>query len=124
MTPWWHFCVIKPVSTEQGPPDTAAPSIAPGLGEAAWEDNDTLQWKLDSGKQVNVDGLVSVPTEAFVKGRGKSILAAQELVNVKATIDYDRRALEFVRTNGIGGTIRCRDNQAKRRRMHSLPTVD
>ena len=105
MTPWGHFFIIKPVSTEQQPPDTAAPSTVPVLGQAVWEDDGTLQWKLYSGKQVKVDGFVSLQTEAFVKGRGGSIIAAQGLVNVKAATDYDWRALECVRTNGIGGTI-------------------
>ena len=35
VTPWVHFCVIKPVSAEQEPPDTAAPSTVPVLEEAA-----------------------------------------------------------------------------------------
>ena len=106
MTLWGHFCVIKPVSIEQKPPDTAAPSTVRVLGEAAWEDHGTLKRKLYSGKQVKVDGFVSVQTEAFVKGRGGIILAAQELVNVKAATDYYWRVLQCVRTNGIGGTIR------------------
>ena len=106
MTPRGHFCVIKPISTEQDPPNTAALSTIPVLGEAAWEDDGTLQWKLDSRKQVKVDGSVSVQTEALLKGRWGSILAAQKLVNVKAATDYDWRALECVRTNGIGEIIR------------------
>ena len=39
-------------------------------------------------------------------GGGGSILAAQEIVNVKAAADHDWRSLESVRTNGTGGTIR------------------
>ena len=41
-----------------------------------------------------------------MKGRGGSIFAAQELVNIKAATDYDWRALECFRTHGIRGTIR------------------
>ena len=106
MTLWGQFCVIKPVSTKQEPPDIAAPFTVPVLGEAAREDDRTLRWKLYSGKQIKVDGSVSVQTEAFVKGREGSILAAHEMVSVKAGTDYGWRALECVRTNAIGGTIR------------------
>ena len=67
--PWEHFCTIKQVSAEQAPPQIASPSTVPVLGETAWEEDGTLQWELQSGKQVSVDGFVSVRTEAGVKGR-------------------------------------------------------
>ena len=96
----------KPVSTKQEPPDIAAPSTVPVLEEAAWEDDGALRWKLYSEKQVKVNGLVSAQTEAFVKARGGSIFAVQELMNVKAATDHASKALECFRTNGIGRTIR------------------
>ena len=84
--PWEHFCAIKSDSAEQVPPDIASPSTVPVLGKAAWEDDGTLQWKLCSGKQVNVDDFVSVQTEAFVKSPQPQ---ERKLVLVTPAAPYD-----------------------------------
>ena len=86
VAPWEQFCAITTDSTEQEPPNIAAPSTFPVLGEAAWEDDGTLQWKLYSGKQVELDGFVSVQTETFVKGTQPQ---ERQLVLVTPVAPYD-----------------------------------
>ena len=54
---------------------------------------------------------------------GGSILAAQELVNIKAATDHDWRALECVRINGIGETIRLMRTRPKDVLQEANPSV-
>ena len=69
-----------------------------------------MSWEADREVEADLAELHSAPERPTAVilccGGGGSILAAQELVNVKAATDHDWRALECVRTNGIGGTIR------------------
>ena len=71
-------------------PASAHP-VAPSLpacfvGQAAWEDDGTLQWELRLSRQVNVAGFVGIVVEGYVRAPQPS---ERLLVLVKPVVKYD-----------------------------------
>lgn len=63
-----QFGAVKPPTAETEPTDIVPPDVLPSVPMAAWEDDCTLQWVLYNGKQVQVDGYVSLEVDAYVRG--------------------------------------------------------
>ncbi|CAN0498611.1 unnamed protein product, partial [Laminaria digitata] len=70
---WDLYCAMQPLATDNSLPDAPAPQPVPSLplcsvGQAAWEDDGTLQWELRLSRHVNVEGFVGVAVEGYVRG--------------------------------------------------------
>ena len=81
-----HFAVVKPPMSVNEPVELQDPTHIPALGDSAWEDDGTLQWKLYNEEQVTVEGFVSLQIPAFVKGPQPQ---ERQLVLITPTKSYD-----------------------------------
>lgn len=81
-----QFSAVKPPVSIEEPQELGHPDRVPSLGDSAWEDDGTLQWKLYNEKAVVVDGFISLQISAFVKGPQPQ---ERQLVLITPTTAYD-----------------------------------
>lgn len=84
--PEHQFAAVKPPSRVDEPSELQDSNHVPALGDSAWQDDGTLQWKLYNEKQVVVEGFVSLQIPAFVKGPQPQ---ERQLVLINPTKTYD-----------------------------------
>ena len=86
---WDSYCAMQPA--DNNPPSLPSPAPVPSLpvcsvGQAAWEDDGTLQWEFRLQQAVEVAGFVGVVVEGYVHGPQPS---ERQLVLIQPVAKYD-----------------------------------
>ena len=86
---WDRHCEMQPADdlfTPASAPPIAPPMPACSVGQAAWDDDGTLQWELQLLRRVEAARLVGIPVEEYVTGSQPS---ERQLVLIQPVGKYD-----------------------------------